>query len=244
MGVQMDELNVNMTMADAILQRHSIRKYSEQLLPDAAVNCLRQETEVLNASHGLHIQLVCNEPLAFRGLNSYGVFHGVRYYWVVVGRKGLRQDELLGYCGERLVLLARRLGLGSCWVGLTHGKVSSAFRLEKDESVRAMIAVGYAAEEGRQPRKKTFADLARYPSSMDVTALPVWFVNGVKAAALAPSALNQQKYSFEYIPPRPGEKPCVKARKGFSLFGYTALDLGIARLHFEIGAGNAPFEWV
>jgi hypothetical protein len=28
----------------------------------------------------------------------------------------------------------------------------------------------------------------------------------------------------------------------FSLVGYTAIDLGIAKLHFEIGAGTA-FRW-
>lgn len=37
--------------------------------------------------------------------------------------------------------------------------------------------------------------------------------------------------------------PKVKARRGFSLVGYTQMDLGIARLHFEIAAGREHFEW-
>ena len=33
-------------------------------------------------------------------------------------------------------------------------------------------------------------------------------------------------------------------RKWTSLFGYTKMDMGIAELHFEIGAGKENFEWV
>ena len=32
-------------------------------------------------------------------------------------------------------------------------------------------------------------------------------------------------------------------RKGTSLFGYTKMDMGIAKLHFEIGAGKENFKW-
>jgi hypothetical protein len=36
----------------------------------------------------------------------------------------------------------------------------------------------------------------------------------------------------------------VHAKKGFSMIGYTQMDLGIAKYHFEIGAGEVNFEWV
>ena len=35
----------------------------------------------------------------------------------------------------------------------------------------------------------------------------------------------------------------VKASKGFSFIGYTKMDLGIAKCHFEIGAELDKFEW-
>lgn len=35
----------------------------------------------------------------------------------------------------------------------------------------------------------------------------------------------------------------IKASTSFSLLGYTKMDLGIAKLHFEIGAGKENFEW-
>lgn len=39
-----------------------------------------------------------------------------------------------------------------------------------------------------------------------------------------------------------GEK--VHAKRGFSLMGYTQMDLGIAKYHFEVGAGKENFVWV
>ena len=33
-------------------------------------------------------------------------------------------------------------------------------------------------------------------------------------------------------------------KKGFSMIGYTQMDLGIAKYHFEVGAGKVNFEWV
>ena len=35
----------------------------------------------------------------------------------------------------------------------------------------------------------------------------------------------------------------VKVERTFSLIGYTKMDLGIAKYHFEIGAGKENFEW-
>ena len=62
-------------------------------------------------------------------------------------------------------------------------------------------------------------------------------------AMLAPTAVNQQKFSFEHV----GVKNnChqIRAKKGFSMIGYTKMDLGIAKCHFEIGAGKVNFDWV
>ena len=78
-------------------------------------------------------------------------------------------------------------------------------------------------------------------NASDIT--PSWFKKGIEATLLAPTAVNQQKFSFEHV----GVKnSChqIKAKKGFSMIGYTKMDLGIAKYHFEIGAGKVNFEWV
>ena len=60
------------------------------------------------------------------------------------------------------------------------------------------------------------------------------FKNGVKAALLAPTAINQQKFSFELK----GDEVIAKPGIGF----YTKVDLGIAEYHFELGAGKKVFN--
>lgn len=100
-----------------------------------------------------------------------------------------------------------------------------------------MIALGYGDDPGRNLKRKTVKQVSNVS---DLT--PAWFKKGVEAALLAPTAVNQQKFSFEYVGKK-NNRHIVKANKGFSLFGYTKMDLGIAKLHFEIGAGKDNFEW-
>ena len=75
----------------------------------------------------------------------------------------------------------------------------------------------------------------------DIT--PSWFKKGVEAALLAPTAVNQQKFSFEYVG-MSNNRHQVRGKRGFSMIGYTKMDLGIAKYHFEIGAGDIDFDWV
>ena len=81
---------------------------------------------------------------------------------------------------------------------------------------------------------------------------PDWFIKGVDAALLAPTAVNQQKLLplvarrrsfFELILGKKEGKMKVKTSTSFSKLGYTKMDLGIAKCHFEIGAGKENFEW-
>jgi len=69
--------------------------------------------------------------------------------------------------------------------------------------------------------------------------VPAWFLSGVEAALLAPTAVNQQKFKFIL---HDGNK--VSTKTSFSLWGYTQIDMGIVKYHFEIGAGKDNFEWV
>ncbi len=75
-----------------------------------------------------------------------------------------------------------------------------------------------------------------YQASADA---PEWFLSGLEAALLAPTAVNQQKFRFILH-----EGNQVEAKPLPSLIGYTHVDLGIAKCHFEIGAGKTNFTWV
>ena len=103
-----------MTLLDAISCRHSVRHYDERPIAPAAVQTLQQAIDTCNSEGDLHIQLVLDEPKAFKSwLVHYGAFSGVRNYIALIGRKADDLSERVGYYGERLVLLAQQLGLNT-----------------------------------------------------------------------------------------------------------------------------------
>ena len=77
-----------MTLLEAIEARHSVRKYKDEPIPEEILVILRDRIREINEKASLHIQLVTGEPKAFSGLMAYGSFSGVKYYLVMVGKKG------------------------------------------------------------------------------------------------------------------------------------------------------------
>ena len=228
-----------MTIQEAIEARHSVRAYKDQPLSEEIVRLLEDEIVKLNNEGQLHIQLICNEPKAFQGtMAKYGKFRNANNYIVMAGKRAEDLDERVGYYGEHLVLLAQTLGLNTCWVGLSYSKVPGTYALGKDEKIACYIAIGYGETQGVGHKIKTVEQVS---NASDIT--PSWFKKGVEAALLAPTAVNQQKFSFEYVGMSNNHHQ-VRAKKGFSMIGYTQMDLGIAKYHFEIGAGKDKFEWV
>ena len=228
-----------MTLLEALEARHSVRAYKEQPLAKETVKLLEAKIAELNEVGNLHIQLIKNEPKAFQGtLAKYGKFRGVTNYFVMVGKKADDLDERVGYYGELLVLYAQTLGLNTCWVGLSYKKVTDTYVLDEGEKVVCYIAVGYGETQGVSHKIKTIEQVS---NASDIT--PAWFKKGVEAALLAPTAVNQQKFSFEYTG-MSNNHHLVRAKNGLSMIGYTQMDLGIAKYHFEIGAGKDNFEWI
>jgi len=228
-----------MTIQEAIEARHSVRAYKDQPLSEEIVKVLEDEIVKLNHEGQLHIQLICNEPKAFQGtMAKYGKFRNANNYLVMAGEKAEDLDERVGYYGEHLVLLAQTLGLNTCWVGLSYSKVPGTYVLDEGEKIACYIAIGYGETQGVGHKIKTVEQVS---NASDIT--PSWFKKGVEAALLAPTAVNQQKFSFEYVGVK-NNRHQIRAKKGFSMIGYTKMDLGIAKYHFEIGAGEVNFDWV
>lgn len=227
-----------MTLLEAIDARHSVRRYISRPLEREVVDCLRAKIDECNSKGNLHIQLVLNEKKGFSGMLAYGSFSGVENYIVMAGRRADDLDERVGYYGEQIVLLAQQLGLGTCWAGLSYRKVKGAYALDSEEKVACMISLGYPDDADRKHKCKSVEDVSNASVST-----PEWFEQGVRAALKAPTAVNQQKFYIEYAGVKDG-RHCVRARRLFSVVGYSSMDLGIVKLHFEIGAGKDNFEWV
>lgn len=220
-----------MDLKEAMQARHSVRQYKDQPLSVEVIAALQEEIAACNRESGLHIQLVTNESRAFDGFMAhYGKFSGVTSYLALIGKKGPELDEKCGYFGQRLVLKAQQLGLNTCWVAMSYTKIKTAFTVDKGEKLCVVIALGYGATQGVPHKSRPFSEVAKADGQM-----PDWFKNGVEAALLAPTAMNQQKFLFTLS----GNKVSAKAGRGF----YTKLDLGIVKYHFELGAGKDRFAW-
>lgn len=220
-----------MNVMEAMKARHSVRQYKSQPISAETVSALQEEIDAYNRESGLNIQLVVNEPKAFDGFMAhYGKFCGVTNYLALIGQKGSGLDEACGYYGERLVLKAQELGLNTCWVAMTYSKIKTAFTVRQGEKLCAVISIGYGETQGIPHKSKSISEVSKVEGQM-----PDWFKNGIEAALLAPTAMNQQKFMFSLN----RGKVSVKAGRGF----YTKLDLGIVKYHFAIGAGKDNFEW-
>ena len=223
-----------MTMLEAFLARHSVRAYLDTPIDAETVKRLRDELAQCNEEGGLHLQLITDEPDAFGGFMAhYGKFTGVHNYIALVGKKSRELDEKLGWYGERVVLLAQMLGLNSCWVGLTFSRSQAKKNIlvDKGEELRAVIALGCGETQGVEHESRPLRECCRASGTM-----PEWFGRGMKAAMLAPTAVNQQRFRFTLLP-----DGAVKAE---SLGGaYSKMDLGIVKYHFAQLAGEENFTW-
>ena len=227
-----------MNELEAIQQRHSVRAYTDKSIEGTVLAALLEEIDACNAESGLHIQLAVNEPQAFAtGIFKYGFFKNVRNYLCFVGPEGPALDEQVGFYGERVVLKAQQLGLNTCWVALTFNRKKTLYQADPGERLVLVAALGYGATQGKTRKSKPVSAI------VDETAgAPDWFLRGVKAALLAPTAMNQQKFRFEYLPSSAGEKPHVRATATES-GKWTGVDLGIAKYHFQVAAGSENFIW-
>ena len=218
----------------AIEARHSVRRYTDRPIESDTVAALNRVIDKCNREGQLRIQLVLEDERTFGSfLVHYGAFSGVRNYFAIVGG-GERLHERAGYYGEQLVLEAQRLGLNTCWVALTFSKRRAHDRINfgQGERLVCVISVGYGVDPGHGHKIKSFEQVTRVSEPV-----PQWFRNGVEAALLAPTAINQQQFRFELV----GERQVrAVAKLGF----YSKIDLGIVKLHFEIGAGRENFTWV
>jgi nitroreductase len=217
----------------AIGERHAVRRYEERPITPADRAGLAEVIDAANARSGLHIQAVYDEPAAFGSRRThYGKFEGVANYLAFVGPADKSLATKAGYWGELVVLQAQLLGLNTCWVVLTYDRSKSGAQVGLGEEEVLVATLGYGQNQGVPHRSKPVEKLGQVAGGGE---WPDWFRAGVEAAALAPTAVNQQRFTFalsgDVVTAKPGLGP------------YTKIDIGIAARHFEIGAGEGGWRW-
>lgn len=213
-----------MEIIELMKERHSVRQYTDKKIEKEKREVLNTLIAKINQKAGLHIQIIYDEPKCFNSMMAhYGKFDGVNNYIALVREKS-KSDESLGYYGEQIVLKAQELGLNTCWVAMTHGK--SKAQIDKGEKLVCLISLGYGKTAGAAHKSKKLSEVCNYKKDM-----PEWFLSGMEAALLAPTAMNRQKFYFELLPDNSIKITCGKGL-------YTKLDLGIVKYHFEVVSGK------
>ena len=217
-----------MDIREAIKERHSVRQYKDIPLGKTESERLEALIEQCNADSGLSMQLICDDPECFDTfLAHYGKFSNAKNYIAMVGKKSVADlDERCGYYGQKIVLEAQMMGLNTCWVAGTYGKGKCKADLKTDEKIVCVIVIGYGENSGSKHRSKSVEKLCSVPEA----EMPVWFKNGVKAAMMAPTAINQQKFMITLD----GDEAVITT-KGEPM---TKIDLGIVKYNFEAASGH------
>ena len=215
-----------MTDTEAVYSRHSVRAYLDKAIESDKVDALNELISECNEKGNLHLQLLTDAGKTFNRLLNRAMGLGSAPSVIAcIGHDDGTLDERVGYYGEKVVLLAQKLGLNTCWAGTFNAKNVQA-EIRPGERLAIVIAIGYGRDSGKPHKSKTFDQVTAGPSD-----LPDWFRKGVELALLAPTAINQQKFEI-----RLNEDGTVAFtdRKG----PFSKVDLGIVRYHFEVGSGR------
>lgn len=219
-----------MNIEEIVKRRHSVRSYTDKEIEKEKVDILNNLINKINNDENLNIQLILNDNEVFdKFILHYGRLNNCKNYIALIGKKDSKLDEKLGYYGEQLVLKATELNLNTCWVGGTYKKKVVKANINDDEKLVCIIAIGYGQTNGNSRKSKTVSDVSIS------RVYPQWYQKGVEFALLAPTALNQQKFKFEYID---DDNVRVTTKSG----AFTKVDLGIVKYHFELGA-NKKIYW-
>lgn len=226
-------------MRSAIENRASRRKFEKEPITEVEKEKIIFRINSLNEASGLAITFVEDGSTAFQGLRkSYGLFTNVRSLILMKGKKDDKYlKEKIGYYGEDLVLAITDLGLGTCWVGGTFDK--EELPVDSGEELACVVVAGkVAAPSLKEKMVRSVTHRKVKPMEERITSdqpLPEWVKVAMEAVLLAPSAKNTQKVMFKY------ENNTVSAEIAND-YSMDLIDLGIAKKHFEIGAGG-KFEF-
>ena len=205
---------------------------------------LEDSIALYNKESGLNIKLVIGSGAElFNGFRkSYGLFVGVQNYIAMIGSKDLpNRMEKVGRFGEKIILEATAMRLSTCWVGTSYDKKAAATLCSANDTLDCVIAIGYSDKKHslkermmeygmhRQNKAKKTLTEAEEP-------VPEWFKQGMDAVYLAPTARNLRPFVFKY---KDGQVTASITNPTETAM----IDLGIAKLHFELGAGGGSWEY-
>lgn len=214
-----------MDFKEAMKKRHVVRRYRDEELDLETVSALKKRVEEDNEKYQVHVKLETEDSSALNLMGKLASKNAVNYF-IMSGKESADLNERLGYVGADLMLYAQTLGLNTWWIGGTFSK-KNVKRKVPNQKVIGIIVVGYGETAGKRHKQKDVEAVSSYEGET-----PDWFVAGVNAALLAPTAFGKQNFLIS----GKGQKVALKCDT-------CGEDLGLVKYHFELGAGKENFEW-
>ena len=252
---------VRSSIEDLVKHRYSCRSYLDQPIEAASRQDLTEFLDALrtgpfgNTTRFSLVAATENDREALKRLGTYGFIKGAPGFIVGAVEPGLRNLEDYGHCLERAVLEATDLGLQTCWLGGSFSKSSFARRIKsaRNETVPAVVAVGYPAEGSKDTRMRQMAGSNRRlppeqlffegrPGQPLDLSLATEYADALEAVRWAPSASNKQpwrlvrsgKTSHFYLQRTKGYGKGTATFSLLRLADLQRVDMGIAMSHFDL----------
>jgi len=255
------------TILDAVRARTSVRAYAATS-PDtetaSALADLLAGEHLGPFGHRVRIELLDlseEDRQETRHLGTYGFIKGARQYILCAIEETPRAREDLGFCFERVVLEATRIGLGTCWMGGTfkRGRFAERMGLSDAEVLPIISPVGIPAQrrswrervirvgagsDKRKPWNTLFFDATPDAPLGQEAAGPLAPV--LEAVRLGPSASNKQPWRVVRDADCSTCHLFLQRTSGYDrMFGgidLQSVDAGIAMCHLELVSREVGLE--
>ncbi|WP_040468658.1 nitroreductase family protein [Limosilactobacillus gastricus] len=196
-------------------ERHTVRKYKDELISANIKDKINAKIIELCHAHDISVDLETDGKTALRGIMTKFMSSNVKN---VIAFKGDRYQ--VGYVAAELMLFIQELGLNSWFVG------GSINRKKLGEDVVALLAFGYGQTNGKGHQTKTISQVSDYQPNR----FPEWYLVGLNASLLAPTAFNKQHFYVDYN----NGNPQIHVKTG----PYAELEAGILSCFFEKSSGH------
>jgi len=158
--------------------RRSIRRYRPDPVPDDMIEQLLEAGRVAPSASNRQpwAFIVIRDGALIKQVAEYAAFYFVRWAHVEespllivlcghrknrVYRRFLHED--IGLAGGQIMLQAKALGLGTCWIGgLNREALADILKVPNEWEIVGLLTVGFPAEEPEPSPRKPLADIVHY----------------------------------------------------------------------------------
>ena len=235
-----------MDICEAIERRISCRAFADRQIEQEKLSLLQSRIDEVNRDAGLNLQLYSPRGEGQTAIDlQANVFAGTCYHYIACVAPNTDEGrEKVGYYGEKLVLLATQMDLATCWIGTNYNERTFRMQAGRGEALACVILLGYPML--RTPTRQwlvraSFRQRDSEPEAhikSDTRQVPDWFMDGVRCMQIGPSGVNLQPVTFCW---KKGE---VSAYMPKRMIPIQDVDLGIGKLHFELGSRKkGSWQW-